>query len=53
MNKTQRVLEVFVKAVNKIEDYFEYRSESIEDRRIVKIILTDLHRDINKIDKGN
>jgi hypothetical protein len=35
-------LELYSKAINQIDDYFEYRNESKKDREVVYKILDDL-----------
>ena len=49
MNQSQKVLEAYAKAINKIDDYFEYRNESKVDRDFVHVVLAKLEADIRKV----
>lgn len=40
------LLQVYQEAINKIEDYFEYRNESDKDRVYVHKVLVQLSEDI-------
>lgn len=51
-NKTDRLtkrLMAYVEAINKIDDYFEYRASSSQDTRIVRKILTELTNKLKDI----
>ena len=41
-------LEAYQKAVNKIDDYFEYRHESEVDKSEVRVILSQLTKNLIK-----
>jgi hypothetical protein len=41
-------LEIYQKAINKIDDYFEYRNESVKDRLKVQEILNELTTNLRK-----
>jgi hypothetical protein len=47
MNK-DKVIELQNKALNKIEDYFEYRNRSKEDKYFVTNVLDNLTRELVK-----
>ena len=44
-------LEHYVKAINKIEDYFEYRSKSNKDTDFVYGVLDRLVNDLQSLEK--
>ena len=47
MNIQQTIaLDAYKKAINSIDDYFEYRNKSIADRRVVQAILARLTDDL-------
>lgn len=43
------ILKIYTEAINKIDDYFEYRSESVKDRDFVYRVLSDLTEELEKI----
>lgn len=45
------VIEAYQKAVNQIDDYFEYRFESEQDREFVITVIDILLKDLIKINK--
>jgi len=42
-------LDLYKKAVNRIDDYFEYRNESKADREMVYKILDDLTKNLKEL----
>lgn len=47
--RVQKNLELYQKAVNKIDDYFEYRNESAKDRNYIYGILLELSESLKKV----
>ena len=43
-------IEAYQKAIDAIDDYFEYRNESVEDRRIIQYILDTLTINLKELD---
>ena len=43
-------LESYQRAINKLDDYFEYRNESVKDREVVHAILAKLTKEISSND---
>jgi hypothetical protein len=46
---TQDLLNCYMTAINKVDDYFEYRAESDRDKRKVKFILEELLQDLETL----
>ena len=46
MSRIEKILQAYVEAVNKIDDFFEYRNESKSDREAVHKILKELTKDL-------
>ena len=40
--KTQKWLDCYMSAINKIDDYFEYTNESQRDKKYVREVLSEL-----------
>lgn len=45
---SDKLLRCYQEAINKIDDYFEYRNESLRDREYVHKVLEQLTEDIAK-----
>ena len=52
-NKNERYRCAYRNFVNQIDDYFEYRNESIEDRKKVHQLLQNLTEQLVKIEEDN
>ena len=50
VRKNERYLKAYRNFVNQIDDYFEYRSESTEDRKKVHQLLQNLTEQLVKIE---
>ena len=48
MSNNIEILSAYANAINKIDDYFEYRNESKVDRDFVHVVLAKLEADIRK-----
>ena len=46
MRKSDEILKCYIMAVNKLDDYFEYSSESSRDRTKVKSIFDKLNAEL-------
>ena len=46
---TQDLLNCYMTAINKVDDYFEYRAESDRDKRKVEFILEELLQDLETL----
>ena len=46
---TQDLLNCYMTAINRVDDYFEYRAESDRDKRKVKFILEELLQDLETL----
>lgn len=49
--KDKAVLEAYKKAVNRIDDFFEYANESVSDRKYVHEVLDKLTKELVEIYK--
>jgi hypothetical protein len=49
MAKSDELLECYVKAVNRLDDYFEYRCESDKDRQYVYHTLNLLSKELEEV----
>ncbi len=49
MTKSDELLECYVKAINRLDDYFEYRCESGKDRQYVYHTLDLLNKELEKV----
>ena len=49
--RIQRCLTIYQNAINKIDDYFEYSSESKVDQKKVYQIIGNMSDDLKKVDK--
>lgn len=47
--RLQKQFDVYQKAVNKIDDYFEYRNESVDDGDFVRTTLNELTNSLTQI----
>lgn len=45
----KEMIDNYIKAINKIDDYFEYANESIKDRAFIHKVLEELTNDIRGI----
>jgi hypothetical protein len=46
-------LKHYVEAINKIDDYFEYRSDSLKDRNFVYGVLDKLSDNLKTLEEAN
>lgn len=46
-------LQAYIKAINKIDDYFEYANESLKDRAYVHKVLAELTEELIKVSKSH
>ena len=49
----KKVLTIYTKALNKIQDYFEYAYESKQDKEYVYSILLELHKAFKELQAVN
>lgn len=47
MNKD--MIKSYVKSINKIDDFFEYKNESLKDREFVHKVLEELTQELYKL----
>lgn len=50
--KHKEILYCYRKAINKIDDYFEYSMESKKDQKKVRQILSDLTEELRELNKN-
>ena len=48
VHQDQTILACYIKAINQIEDYFEYRYESDTDKRFVMQAIDEMTAEISK-----
>lgn len=48
---SNNILEHYIKAINKIDDHFEYANESLKDRAFIHKVLGELTENLNKTNK--
>jgi len=53
MSDSQKILAAYQHAINRIDDYFEYRMESKVDQAKVREILSELTTALSSEDKGS
>jgi len=46
------ILEIYREAINKIDDYFEYRNESERDKTFVMGVIDEITPKIQKLQEG-
>jgi hypothetical protein len=44
------ILELYIKAINEVDDYFEYRCESKKDQKKVHDILEQLTKELSEVE---
>ena len=51
IKETNRLLSLYMKAINRIDDYFEYRHQSEVDKKYVVDVLNQLTIDLSETNK--
>ena len=49
----EKFLTAYIKAVDKIQDHFEYANESLKDRAFIHKVLAELTENLSKVNENN